>query len=81
MVSALENQIKPFEGETYDPLGGVLHLASWRARAEELQLDNSGLASTFPDMVGLTLGLDLGTVLGKDPLEWSFSQALDAFVS
>jgi hypothetical protein len=31
-------------------------------------------------MVGLTLGLDLGTVLGKDPAEWSFSQALGAFV-
>ena len=80
MVSALRNQVEPFEGDTYDQLGGVLHLASWRARAEELQLDESGLASTFPDMVGLTLGLDLGTVLGKDPAEWSFSQALGAFV-
>ncbi len=80
MVSALRNQIEPFEGDAYDPLGGVLHLASWRARAEELQLDNSGLASTFPDMVGLTLGLDLGTVLGKDPSEWSFNQALGAFI-
>ena len=80
MVSALRNQVEPFEGDAYDQLGGVLHLASWRARAEELQLDESGLASTFPDMVGLTLGLDLGTVLGKDPAEWSFSQALGAFV-
>ena len=81
MVSALENQVHPFEGSTYDLLGGILHLASWRARAEELKLDNSGLASTFPDMVGLTLGLDLGTVLGKDPAEWSFSQAIDSFIS
>lgn len=80
MVSALGNQVEPFEGEAYDTLGGVLHLASWRARAEELQLDDSGLASTFPDMVGLTLGLDLGSVLGKDPEEWSFDQALGAFV-
>ncbi len=80
MVSALRHQIAPFEGEAYDALGGVLHLASWRARAEELQLDDNGLASTFPDMVGLTLGLDLGSVLGKDPEEWSFSQALGAFM-
>ncbi len=80
MVSALGNQIEPFEGEAYDPLAGVLHLASWRSRAEELQLDSSGLATTFPDMVGLTLGLDLDSVLGKDPAEWSFSQALGAFV-
>lgn len=80
MVSALVNQLSPFEGEAYDPLAGVLHLASWRARAEELQLDENGLAATFPDMVGLTLGLDLDSVLGKDPSEWSFSQALAAFV-
>lgn len=80
MVSALTNQISPFEGENYDPLAGVLHLASWRARAEELKLDDNGLAATFPDMVGLTLGLDLDSVLGKDPSEWSISQALGAFI-
>ncbi len=79
MVSALANQVEPFEGEAYDPLGGVLHLASWRARAEEIQLDQQGMAATFPDMVGLTLGLDLDSVLGKDPSEWAFSQALGAF--
>ncbi|MGM9426194.1 HDOD domain-containing protein [Hydrogenophaga sp. MI9] len=80
MVSALANQISPFEGEAYDPLAGVLHLASWRARAQELQLDDNGLAATFPDMVGLTLGLELDSVLGKDPSEWSISQALGAFI-
>lgn len=80
IVSALNNQISPFEGEAYDPLGGVLHLASWRARAEEIQLDESGLVATFPDLVGLSLGLDLDSVLGKDPSEWSFSQALGAFI-
>lgn len=80
MVSALSNQFTPFEGDAYDPLAGLLHLASWRARAQELQLDDNGLAATFPDMVGLTLGLDLDSVLGKDPSEWSFSQALGAFM-
>ena len=80
MVSALSNQFSPFEGDAYDPLAGLLHLASWRARAQELQLDDNGLAATFPDMVGLTLGLDLDSVLGKDPSEWSFSQALGAFM-
>lgn len=80
MVSALRNQTAPFEGEAYDPLAGVLNLASWRARAEELQLDSQGLVATFPDMVGLTLGLDLDSVLDKDPEEWSFNQALGAFV-
>ena len=80
IVSALANQVTPFEGETYDALGGVVHLASWRARAEEIQLDEGGLVATFPDMVGLSLGLDLDSVLGKDPTEWSFSAALGAFI-
>ena len=80
ITSALNNQISPFEGEAYDPLGGVLHIASWRARAEEIQLDENGLVATFPDLVGLSLGLDLDSVLGKDPSEWSFSQALGAFI-
>jgi len=79
MVSALVNQNAPFEGEAYDPLAGLLHLASWRARGEELQMDSEGLAATFPDLVGLTLGIDLESVLGKDPAEWSFNQALAAF--
>ncbi|GAA6140375.1 HDOD domain-containing protein [Hydrogenophaga sp. 5NK40-0174] len=79
-VSALRNQVFPFEGENYDPLGGLLHLASWRARAEEIEMDEHGLVATFPDMVGLTLGLSLDSVLGKDPEEWSFSQALGAFL-
>lgn len=80
IVSALKHQTAPFDGEVYDTLGGVLHLASWRARAEEIQLDEAGLVATFPDMIGLTLGLDLDSVLGKDPTEWSFSQALSAFI-
>jgi HD-like signal output (HDOD) protein len=80
IVNALKHQTEPFEGDTYEPLAGVLHLASWRARAEEIQLDDSGLAATFPDMVGIALGLDLGAVLGKDPEEWSFDDALAAFV-
>ncbi len=80
IVSALKHQTAPFDGDVYDPLAGILHLASWRARAEEIQLDDSGLAATFPDMVGLTLGLDLGSVLGKDPAEWEFTDALSAFL-
>lgn len=80
IVSALKHQTAPFDGDVYDALGGVLHLASWRARAEEIKLDEAGLVATFPDMVGLSLGLDLDSVLGKDPTEWSFSQALGAFI-
>lgn len=80
IVAALANQNAPFEGSTDDRLAGVLHLAAWRARAEEIQLDRSGMLATFPDMVGLALGVDLDSVLGKDPKDWSFSQALQLFI-
>ena len=80
IVDALKHQSAPFDGDVYDTLAGILHLAAWRARAEEIQLDDSGLAATFPDLVGLTLGLDLGSVLGKDPEEWAFSDVLTVFL-
>ncbi len=80
IVNALKFQNEPFEGDTYEPLAGVVHLASWRARAEEIQLDDSGLAATFPDMVGISLGLDLGNVLGKEPDEWALTDAMAAFL-
>lgn len=80
IVDALKHQSAPFDGEVYDTLAGILHLAAWRARAEEIQLDDSGLAATFPDLVGLTLGLDLGSVLGKDPEEWEFTDMVTVFL-
>lgn len=80
IVDALKHQSAPFDGDVYDTLAGILHLAAWRARAEEIQLDDSGLAATFPDLVGLTLGLDLGSVLGKDPEEWEFTDMVTVFL-
>lgn len=74
IVSALYNQAEPFEGATYDVLGGILHLAAWRAKAEEIGLDDKALAATFPDMVGLTLGLDLNAVMGKTTTGWTYRQ-------
>ena len=32
MVSALSNQFTPFEGESYDPLAGLIHLATTSSR-------------------------------------------------
>lgn len=33
IVKALRHQLVPFEGDIYEPLAGVIHMASWRARA------------------------------------------------
>lgn len=80
IVSALQNLHAPFEGETYEMLAGVLHIAVWRARALEMQLDANDLAATYPDMVGLVMGLDLDSILEKDPEDWTSQGELAAFI-
>jgi hypothetical protein len=55
----------------YEPLAGVIHLATWRARAREAGLSDRALAVTFPGAVGEVLGLDIDMVLQQDPIDWS----------
>lgn len=73
MVDALEHQYAPFEHDVYEPLAGVIHLATWRARAEEAGLSHRALAVTFPGPVGEVLGIDIDMVLQQDSFDW-FSQ-------
>ena len=74
IVDALAYQTEPFENAAYEPLAGVIHLASWRARAREAELSVNALAVTFPGPVGEVLGLDIDMVLQQDPIDW-LSQA------
>lgn len=71
VVYALRQQLAPFEKSTSEPLAGIIHLASWRARAQEAQLSEREMAVTFPDKVGLILGLDIDMVLQQDPIDWN----------
>ena len=71
VVDALNYQHAPFENNTYEPLAGILHLAAWRVRARESGLDEREKAVTFPDEVGLPLGLDIDRVLSQDPIDWT----------
>ena len=71
VIDALNYQHNPFDNSTYEPLAGVLHLAAWRARAREVGLDDREMAVTFPDQVGLPLGLDIDMVLQQDPIDWT----------
>jgi HD-like signal output (HDOD) protein len=74
MVDALSYQVDPFAQDVYEPLAGVIHLASWRARAQLAGLDESALADSFPGTVAGILGLDIDMVLQQDPFDW-FSRA------
>lgn len=71
MVDALAHQDAPFENNVYEPLAGVIHLATWRARAKEAGLSEKDQAVTFPGPVGEVLELDIDMVLQQDPIDWS----------
>ncbi len=71
IVDALEHQCAPFENDVYEPLAGVIHLATWRARAKEAGLTQRALAVTFPGEVGEVLELDIDMVLQQDPIDWT----------
>lgn len=66
MINAIEHQCAPFENEVYEPIAGVVHIASWRARAEEQHMRSEVLINTYPDPVGLVLGIDPDIVVGED---------------
>lgn len=70
MIDALEHQYAPFENNVYEPLAGVIHLATWRARGQEAKMTERELAVTFPGAVGEVLGLDIDMVLQQDPFDW-----------
>ena len=72
MVDALEHQYAPFDNNVYEPLAGVIHLATWRARAKEAGLTQRALAVTFPGEVGEVLELDIDMVTGDDDLVLPF---------
>ncbi|MHA7602321.1 HDOD domain-containing protein [Alicycliphilus sp. T452] len=70
VVDALRHHHAPFDNDVCEPLAGVLHLATWRARAREAGLGARELAVSFPDEVGVALGLDIDMVLQQDPIDW-----------
>ena len=79
IVDALEYQCQPFEKNVYEPLAGIIHLATWRARCKEAKMDQRAMAVTFPGTVGDILKLDIDMVLQQDPIDWSAQQSGTTF--
>lgn len=71
LCDALAYAHAPFDNDAYEPLAAVLHLAQWRARANQLGLQDNALTVTFPSLVAEMLGLDIDMVLQQDPIDWS----------
>ncbi|WP_026435224.1 HDOD domain-containing protein [Acidovorax sp. JHL-9] len=71
VVDALQHQSAPLDNNAYEPLAGVIHLASWRARVREADMGEKEMAVSFPGEVGLMLGYDIDMVLQQDPIDWT----------
>ena len=65
----------------FNPVAGVIHLATWRARAEHNGLQPAELAATLPASVAVKLGLNPQTLLDDMPPLSELSEGLEALLT
>lgn len=71
----------PLEQDKMDVMAGIIHLAAWRARAFEHNLNAEELQSTFPADVATQLGLSADLVLNTMPGMAEMSEGLESLIS
>ena len=71
---------QPLEG-VFDPYAAIVHLASWRARAQEYKYSADELASTFPADVAARLGLTLATFTEEMPPLPELSEGMQELIN
>lgn len=64
MAAGLEHQLDPFSHSNIEPIAAVVHLAAWRARVEFAQVSMDRRITTYPDAVGVALGVDPDALMG-----------------
>lgn len=63
IVVAMNNQLDPFEYSHIEPIAAVVHLASWRARVAFSDIAVANRIASYPDAVGVALGVDPDTLM------------------
>jgi len=71
----------PLEHSPFDPMAGVIHLAAWRARAEDNQLTPDEIAATVPATVCAKLNLSTDVLLKELPPLAELSAGLEEMVA
>lgn len=64
MVAGLENQLDPFDHSNIEPIAAVVHLAAWRARVAFSDIKLADRIASYPDTVGVALGVDPDALMG-----------------
>ena len=65
MVAGLENHLHPFDNDVIEPIAAVVHLAAWRARVAFSDLTPRALIASYPDAVGVALGVDPDAIMSE----------------
>jgi HD-like signal output (HDOD) protein len=63
-----------------DTVAAMVHLASWRARAQEANLSFSDLLASFPQGVAQALQLDSQQVLDAKAIDWTSQQEAQSYL-
>jgi HD-like signal output (HDOD) protein len=71
---------RPLADTPMSRMAAVLHLAVWRAQAEELKLDAEARAAGVPAEVAAALGLDTGELLDHMPSLADLSAGLEEMI-
>ncbi|WP_044531178.1 HDOD domain-containing protein [Herbaspirillum sp. B65] len=71
---------QPLEGQ-FDPFAAIVHLAAWRARAQENQYSDDEMESTFPADVAAKLGLRLETFTVDMPPLAELSEGMQELIA
>jgi len=80
-VDAINHFPEPLLKDEFDPVSGVIHLATWRARAEHNALTQEELAATIPADVCKKLGLKPEVLLTEMPPLAELCEGLEALIA
>ncbi|MFZ6727464.1 HDOD domain-containing protein [Undibacterium sp. MH2W] len=77
----IKGSASPLDTQDFEPIAGIVHIATWRARAEENQLTSEELEATLPIEVAKKLGLTAETILQDMPSLAELSEGLGDLLS
>jgi HD-like signal output (HDOD) protein len=72
---------EPMEAASFDPLAAVIHIAAWRARAEENKYSQEELDATFPSDVAQKLNVSKDLIMNEMPAISELTAGLEDLVS
>lgn len=78
---AIASSGQPLTRQPVNAMGAVVHIAAWRARAEENHLNAEELEAAWPSEVAAAINLSMATVLQDMPPWAELSASMEAMVS